>query len=40
MTQIIFNIGNQEITASCDNWEELFEKLKSKYNLSMEVKNG
>ena len=33
MTQITFNIGNQEVTASYDDWEELFEKLEGIFGI-------
>jgi len=32
--EITFNIGNQEITASYDDWEVLFEKLEGIFGMN------
>ena len=34
MNQLTFNIGNQDITASYDDWEELFEELESIFGIN------
>ena len=39
-TELTFNLGNQEITASYDDWEELYEKLEFIFGVNaVEDKN-
>jgi len=37
--QFTFNIGNQKITASYDEWEELFDNLEKIFGMDAVVEN-